>query len=45
MSCVTPDTGGEGGENSVKISGAYCLRFGIEGLLKIWRKRITRSLT
>ena len=39
---VTCDMGNmEGGENSLNISGPQLLRFGSEGVLKIWRKTMT----
>ena len=32
----------EGGKHSLKISGPQLIRFGSEGILKIWRKRLTQ---
>ena len=31
----------EGGENYLKNSGPQLIRFGSEGILKIWRKRMS----
>ena len=33
-----------GGEPSLKISAPQLLRFGCEGVLKIWRKRMTQLM-
>ena len=40
---MTQDTGG--GVHCLKISGPYLLRFGSEDDWKIWRKRLTHSVT